>query len=393
MGSMQHKEIGGYVSTIETWNPSRSESNGEFKYIDLSSVSQDEKVISDYSMIKPEEAPSRARQIVRTNDVLVATVRPNLNSVALVNDAFDGATASTGYCVLRSKPGKLNFKYLYYWVRTNNFINEMVHLSTGANYPAVSDRIIKNSHIPLPDYEEQKRIAAILDKADAIRRKHQQAIHLADELLRSVFLDMFGDPVTNSKGWDVSQLGHISIFENGDRSGKYPSGSDIVEDGMLFLNTKNIKNNILDLKVINFITIEKFQSLSRGHLHQGDLVITLRGTLGNCAIFNCEYETGFINAQIMIIRPSDVVTSDFLHAFITTVAVNSLMQRMGQGAAVPQLTAKQISELRIYVPPMDKQKKFAQIKRKLLSLLSTYEWSNQINIFASISQKAFAGQL
>ncbi|HHQ4765686.1 TPA: restriction endonuclease subunit S, partial [Aeromonas veronii] len=142
-------------------------------------------------------APSRARQLVKENDLLIATVRPNLNGVALVTADFDGATASTGYCVLRANKNKLDERYLFYWVQSVHFIRDMISKATGANYPAVSDKIIFDSKIPLPPLAEQKRIAAILDKADAIRQKRQQAIALADDFLRSIFLDMFGDPVTN----------------------------------------------------------------------------------------------------------------------------------------------------------------------------------------------------
>ena len=77
--------------------------------------------------------------------------------------------------------------------------------------PAEVERI----EIPLPPLAEQKRIAAILDKADAIRRKRQQAIQLADDFLRAVFLDMFGDPVTNPKGWEIAELGSISEVQGG----------------------------------------------------------------------------------------------------------------------------------------------------------------------------------
>jgi type I restriction enzyme, S subunit len=159
--------------------------------------------------IDSHEAPSRARQLVAKDDVLVSTVRPNLNAVAYLEEEFDGATASTGFCVLRAKSNKLDSRYLYYWVHITYFIDDMVRESTGASYPAVSDSIIKKNEIPLPPIEEQKRIAAILDKADRVRRKRQEAIRLTEELGRSIFLDMFGDPVTNPKGWEIVEIDQI----------------------------------------------------------------------------------------------------------------------------------------------------------------------------------------
>ena len=203
------------IVSVTSWNPRTSELSGDFDYIDLSSIDQASKAITRVTETAPKNAPSRARQVVASGDILVATVRPNLNAVAEVPVELDGATASTGFCVLRPDPRKLDSRYLYHWVRTDYFVREMVKLATGANYPAVSDRIVKNSLMPFPEIIGQKRIATILDKADILRRKRQQAIDLADQFLRSVFLDMFGDPVTNPKGWEIKKFGEVEKLDRG----------------------------------------------------------------------------------------------------------------------------------------------------------------------------------
>jgi type I restriction enzyme, S subunit len=171
-------------------------------------------------------------------------------------------------------------------VDTNYLFHFMCKLDlyryTGATtVPAIRKSTLESIEIPLPPLPEQKRIAAILDKADVIRRKRRQAIQLADDFLRATFLDMFGDPVTNPKGWEVKPLNNFATFENGDRSSNYPSGDDLKQDGVLFVSTKNIVNNSFSLHETKFISEEKFESLSRGKLRKGDLIITLRGTLGS----------------------------------------------------------------------------------------------------------------
>lgn len=387
--------LGECVSKVDTWNPIKSDACDSFQYIDLSSVDKDKKQIdhSNVSVIEPHCAPSRARQIVKTGDVLVSTVRPNLNGVALVTETFNGATASTGYCVLRSKAEKLDSSYLFYWVQTDCFISDMVKKATGATYPAVSDKTIFDSEIPLPPLAEQKRIAAILDKADAIRRKRNQSIQLADDLLRSIFMDMFGDPVTNPKGWEVKPLGEITTFENGDRSSNYPSGDDIVQSGVLFLNTKNIVADTLDLSATQFITEDKYKMLTRGKAQKGDLIITLRGTLGACCIFDCDYEKAFINAQMMIIRTGDKVMSGFLHDMLVSNTIKSHFQRIGQGAAVPQLTAKQLKELSVPLPAIDVQVKYEAVRKFVLSTLDKLYFAADQSLFESLCNKAFSGQI
>jgi type I restriction enzyme S subunit len=234
-----------------------------------------------------------------------------------------------------------------------------------------------------------------LDKADEIIRKRKEAIALTEQLQKSIFLDMFGDPVINPKGWEVVQLSKIADFENGDRSSNYPSGKDIIENGILFLNTKNIVNNQLNLGIKQYISEEKFNSLTRGKLKKGDLLITLRGTLGNCCIFESEYRTGFINAQMMIIRVKPNISNKFIHALLTSKQLNNFLQMIGNGAAIPQLTAKQIKELGVYNPPIELQNKFSDFIEKITKLKEKHYQNLQEseNLFNSLLQKAFKGEL
>jgi type I restriction enzyme S subunit len=174
------KSISEGVVKVDSWNPKASRKTEGFDYVDLSSVDQDRKEIVQTTRTTPGNAPSRAKQLVAAGYIIVSTVRPNLNAVSEVPHGLDGATASTGFCVLRPDRNKLNSRYLYHWVKNEHFVREMVKLARGANYPAVSNRIIKNSLIPFPHLDEQQHIAAILDKADGIRRKRQQAIDLTD---------------------------------------------------------------------------------------------------------------------------------------------------------------------------------------------------------------------
>ena len=139
-----YRQIGDVVSDVITWNPVRDGHNQLIRYIDLSSIDQNTKVIHPNEPIVAREAPSRARQLVQVGDILVSTVRPNLNGVATVDEGLDGATASTGFCVLRPNKRELDEAYLFHWVKTPEFVSDMVRKSTGASYPAVSDRNLHN---------------------------------------------------------------------------------------------------------------------------------------------------------------------------------------------------------------------------------------------------------
>lgn len=137
----------------------------QFKYIDVSSISNESLKIIGSTTYKGSDAPSRARKIVRINDVLFATVRPTLKRIAYVENEFDGEVCSTAFCVLRSV-STLSSRYLYYCVQRDSFIESLGKLQRGASYPAVTDGNVKDQLIPFPTSEEQKDIANILRDID-----------------------------------------------------------------------------------------------------------------------------------------------------------------------------------------------------------------------------------
>jgi hypothetical protein len=141
-----------------------------FRYVDISSIDRERKIISGPVELLGSEAPSRARKEIRSGDVLVSTVRPNLNAVAIVPDDLDGQIASTGFCVLRAKKETIVPQYLFRFCQTTQFVESLSTRVRGAHYPAVSDSAIKEMEVPLPPLSEQRRIVHILDQADTIRK-------------------------------------------------------------------------------------------------------------------------------------------------------------------------------------------------------------------------------
>lgn len=267
----------------------------------------------------------------------------------------------------------------------------MMKQATGQSYPAVSDKIVKASQIPLPPLEEQRRIAGILDQADALRRLRTRALDKLNTLGQAIFHEMFGEGET----CEVKSLSEIAELINGDRSSNYPSGGDILDEGVLFLSTKNIQSWQLNLEKAQHISEAKFQSLSRGKLQRGDIVITLRGTLGQAAIFDCEYDTGFINAQMMIIRPKKGISPEYLLDFIALDSTQHELSKGQSGSAVRQLTAKQVGKLPVSVPGEAQQnayrEKVAQLSVSERSMIANAKQTSAL--FASLQHRAFRGEL
>ena len=212
---MKTSPIRGLVQKTKQCDPKKL-GRDSIIYIDISSIDRQAKHIVDPQIVSVDEAPSRARKLIHANDVLVSTVRPNLNSVALVPAEYHNEVASTGFCVLRAKEDATDPLYLFYFTQTTSIVSHLTRLSIGAGYPAVSDDNILDTEIPFLPLPEQQRIAAILAKADRLRRLRRTARELGDTYLQSVFLEMFGDPVSNPMGWEVRPLGDsIDGFEGG----------------------------------------------------------------------------------------------------------------------------------------------------------------------------------
>lgn len=161
---MQLGEVCNKVSTIK-W---KNNQDKEYKYIDLSSLNRNNNTIEDAMVITNDNAPSRAQQIVKKDDVLFGTTRPTLRRYCIIPNEYNNQICSTGYCVLRADTNIIIPQYLFFMLTTNSFYNYVEEKQSGASYPSISDTLIKKYIIPVPPLEEQERIVAILDKFDSL---------------------------------------------------------------------------------------------------------------------------------------------------------------------------------------------------------------------------------
>ena len=186
---------------VGTIDPSKTPDR-EFAYIDIASIDRVQKRITAPQTVLGTDAPSRARQLVKENDVLVSTVRPNLNAVAQVPSSLDGQVASTGFCVLRPNTRKIHPRLVYFWVQTPPFVEGLMTRVRGANYPAVRDvDVLESAFSTSDDIHEQARIVELLDQADALRRQRADADAKLARLTPALFRHHFGDPERNPNGY------------------------------------------------------------------------------------------------------------------------------------------------------------------------------------------------
>jgi type I restriction enzyme S subunit len=389
--------IGEVVETVQTWNPGKKLPDGSFIYIDLSAVNQGTKQIEGHRLVDSAVAPSRARQLVARGDVLVSTVRPNLNTVAVVPDELDGAIASTGFCVLRPRPRKLESRYLLHWVRTPAFIQEMVKRATGASYPAVSDQTVRDSLIPLPPTAEQRRLADILDRADCLRSLRGQAIVQLEALAQSIFLAMFG---RSSPTWQVATVGELGAGPNAIRTGPFGSQllhSEFVSSGVAVLGIDNAVANEFRWGAERFITEEKYERLRRYTIKPRDVLITIMGTCGRCAVVPNDIPVAISTKHLCCISPNEeICMPEYLHAyFLRHPVARTYLQKATRGAIMSGLNMTIIKSMPIPLPPMVVQREFVARLDQIQQLRTAQRSSGAEleSLFASLQSRGFGGHL
>ena len=238
---------------LETHDPTH-ESNSPFVYVDISSVDAQSKRIVNSKQLLGKNAPSRARKVIKANDVIVATTRPNLNAVAMVPENFNNQICSTGFCVLRPSVD-LNASYLFFFVQTGEFVESLSNLVKGALYPAVTDNQVKSQLIPLPPtLAEQERVSHILNEQMANVEKARTAAETRLEAVKALpeaYLRRFFENEKSSE-WQKVRLGDILRVKSGNflpannmnTLGKYPvyggNGINGYHDDFMFNEPKII---------------------------------------------------------------------------------------------------------------------------------------------------------
>lgn len=285
----------------------------------------------------------------------------------------------------------VNADYLYWWLRANR--RQLEDLGNGATFKEVSKAVVSRVKFPLPPLDEQRRIAAILDKADAIRRKREQALTLADDFLRSVFLEMFGDPVNNPLNWPLATLGEICSKITDGTHDTPPRQSS----GFMFLTGKNIRPFRIDTQTLEFVSEEVHREIFRRcNPEFGDVLFTNIGAGTGNAVFN-ELTVEFSMKNVALLKPDSSRTNGrYLESLLNHDGFkDQLLGRFGQGGAQGFLGLKTIKSIEVPLPPVELQDRFysAVEKTKILSSKVRNALNFDKDLFSALSQRAFAGEL
>ncbi|MFC7292419.1 restriction endonuclease subunit S [Hirschia litorea] len=347
----------------------------------------------------PGEKIGSSKYIIQPEDVLLSKIIPHIRRCQVVPSASrNRQIGSSEWIIFRSRIHAPNF--LRHYLTSDPFHTKFMNTVAGVGGSLVRARpaAVAEFDIPVPPLEEQRRIAAILDKADAIRRKREQVITLTDDLLRSTFLDMFGDPVTNPKGWETILLEEIAEIRSGITKGRKTKQKDL--HPVPYMRVANVQDGYLSLTEITTIDIT-LEEKARYLLERGDILLTEGGDpdkLGRGTVWNNEISTCIHQNHIFSVRinKNSAYMPEYLSALIGSQYGKRYFLRAGkQTTGIATINKTQLKNFPVHCPPLSLQKEYSNfiLKHKSLKKSLQLQLVHQDMLFKTLSQRAFRGEL
>lgn len=386
------KALGDVLQKTETDDPARAPLR-EFDYVDVSSVSNQTFRIEQTQRLAGKDAPSRARRLVRTNDILFATVRPTLRRIAIVPSSLDKQVCSTGYFVLRPKD-ILDPRFVFYWLFTDAFMASMERLQKGASYPAVTDAEMRAQRIAFPTLPEQRRIVAILDEAfasiAAARAATEKNLCSARLLFVSHLKDLFA---RYGDGWAMRRVSEIASHSLGkmlDKAKNQGSPKRYLRN----LNVRWFEFDLSDLLEMRF----REEETSRYTAVKGDVLVCEGGYPGRSAIWEAD-EPVFFQKALHRIRFREKGHNKWFVYFIYYMDLSGELRSRFSGTGIQHFTGEALSRFTLPIPPSGELERFLarieELDAESRRLESLYQRKLALldELKRSLLHKAFSGEL
>lgn len=330
---------------------------------------------------------SCAASILPTNSILLSSRAP----IGLVAINSIPMATNQGFKSLIPDSRKLDSKFLYYWLKSKTGF--LQGLGNGATFKEISKATVERIEIPLPPLNEQRRIAAVLDKSDTLRRKRKRALELLDGLKQSIFLEMFGDPLRNAKDFPVTELETVVSPSRRITYGILKPGPNI-PDGIPYIRVLDIQNDRINVADLKRTSLDIASEYKRSTLKSGDLLISIRGHVGRMAIVPPECEGANITQDTARLAINGANT-EFVKAQLETESARHWMFRRTKGAAVKGINLGDLRQFPLMVPALNFQNEFAlklQAAKQLLAK-NLVQHAHLEAVFNSLQHRAFSGEL
>ena len=346
----------GDICTISSSNAPMA--NDQSWLLNLDMVEQQTGEIISYNYVGNDDLNGSIIQF-DTDNVLYSKLRPNLNKVVIPDRS---GFATSEMLPLKPNTSILCREYLAAYLRSDSFVSWAVSKTAGAKMPRLGTKVLLNKEIPLPPLEEQHHIATILDKLTNLIAKRRAQLEKLDLLVKSRFVEMFGDPETNAKKWDVLPLSEICSIG----SSKRIYQSELCVNGIPFLRVSDlinlIKDDVITAKL--YITEEKYQEFeNQGYIPSaGDILVTSRGTLGQCYIIKENDRFYFQDGMISwLFNYKNNITPIYISHLFSMPGFRKQIDCMQAGSTVSYLSIDMLKRLNVMVPDIEIQKEFCKI--------------------------------
>ena len=286
-----------------------------------------------------------------------------------------------GFCLLlNQRVGRLRFiregvnaDYLKLALQCPKVRTYLKRFAGGGVQLNVSKKDILSAPVCMRNEEEQDHIAGLFKRVLEVKIKREQELQLLDNLIKARFVEMFGDPTTNPKGYinltvaEAIEAGYIEKPFDGNHGSKHPKASEYVESGIPFLMANNVIDGNVDLTNCSFITEERANKLDKGFAKNQDVLITHKGTIGRTAVLRTDYEFVMLTPQVAAYRVKKGITPDYLCSYFTTEFFQNDMRLLaaagGSTRAYAGITAQ--LQLRLIIPPLDEQKVYTDFIKQV----------------------------
>ncbi|TAE78411.1 MAG: restriction endonuclease subunit S [Verrucomicrobia bacterium] len=352
-------------------------------YLGLEHIESGGKILGAKPVDAGELASSKFR--FSAKHVLYGKLRPYLAKITCPD--FTGICSTD---ILPILPGSnLDRRFLCYFLRQPSMVEYANSRTSGANLPRLSPTALAEIEIPLPPLAEQKRIAGILDAADALRAKRRESLAQLDSLLQSTFLTLFGDPVSNPTHPTMSieeSVGRIIDYR-----GKSP---DKTPSGIPLITAKIVKNKGVD-EPSEFIATEAYESwMRRGIPSPQDVIITTEAPMGEVALVP-DYKAAFAQRLLVLQPKRDLLEPIYLMWALTMPFATRQMDQRSTGSTVTGIRSKEFRKVAIPLPPLPLQRRFAAIVESVerQKAQQRAHLAELDALFASLQHRAFRGEL
>ncbi|MCL9646863.1 restriction endonuclease subunit S [Pantoea eucrina] len=361
----------GDVCTINPRLPKNANPEQEVTFLAMAAVSEKGEISSQETRILHET--KKGFTYFERGDVLLAKITPCFeNGKATLTNNLNTQIGfgSTEFHVLRAIPDLILPEFIFYLIWNERFrLSAAKEMTGSAGQKRVSADYLKEYKFYLPSIFEQEKIVSALNKGFSIRRKRQQAIKLADDFLRATFLEIFGDPISNSKNWELKKLGNIADCQLGKMLSQKSKNGISPKKYLRNANIRWRKIDTHDLLEMDFNETEK----SKFELRKGDLLVCEGGEIGRCAIWNNQIADCYYQKALHRVRPNyRIVTSVYLQEYLYSMAKKNAFSEFVSEVTFSHLTAEKLKNLLVPVPPLSLQEKFELIYNKFNELLDKY---------------------